>query len=91
MPERSRLKVATARNGEAVVRLSYPGLHLADDDMEHFFYPFVAEELGEADLELPMTKVVIHKHGGIINITREDDGKIMITITFALGGQMEKK
>ena len=91
MPERSRLKVATARNGEAVVRLSYPGLHLADDDMEHFFYPFVAEELGEADLELPMTKVVIHKHGGIINITREDDGQIMITITFALGGQMEKK
>ena len=91
MPERSRLKVATTRNGEAVVRLSYPGIHLAGDDMEHFFYPFVAEELGEADLELPMTKVVIHKHGGIINITRDDFGQIMITITFALVGQMGKK
>jgi PAS domain S-box-containing protein len=91
MPERSSLKVATARNGKAVVRLSYPGLHLADDDMEHFFYPFVAEELGEADLELPMTKVVIHKHGGVINITRDDVGQIMITITFALVGQMGKQ
>jgi nitrogen-specific signal transduction histidine kinase len=59
--------------------------------MEHFFYPFVAEELGEADLELPMTKVVIHKHGGVINITRDDVGQIMITITFALVGQMGKQ
>jgi len=91
MAERSRLKVATARNGKAVVRLSYPGIHLAGDDMEHFFYPFVADELGEADLELPMTKVVIHKHGGIINIFRDDVGQIMITITFALLGQMGKQ
>ena len=91
MAERSRLKVATIRNGKAVVRLSYPGLHLADDDMEHFFYPFVAGELGEADLELPMTKVVIHKHGGTINISRDDDNQIIIAITFASLGQVREK
>jgi len=90
MPERSHLKVATTGKGEVVVRLSYAGLHLAGDDMEHFFYPFVTEKLDEADLELPMTKVVIHKHGGIINITREDDGQIMITITFTPVGQMRE-
>jgi PAS domain S-box-containing protein len=90
MPERSSLKITTTGKGEVVVRLSYPGLHLAGDDMEHFFYPFVTEELDEADLELPMTKVVIHKHGGIINIVREDDGQIMITISFTPVGQMMK-
>jgi PAS domain S-box-containing protein len=90
MPEKSRLKVATRRDGQVVIRLSYSGLHLAGDDMEHFFYPFVSEELDAADLELPMTKVVIHKHGGIINITREDDGQIMITITFTPVGQKAK-
>jgi PAS domain S-box-containing protein len=90
MAEGSRLKVATTTNGKAVVRLSYPGLHLADDDMEHFFYPFVAEKLGEADLELPMTKVVIHKHGGIINLTRDDDSQITIAITLAPVGQVRK-
>jgi hypothetical protein len=37
-----------------------------------------------------MTKVVIHKHGGIINITRQDDGQIMITITFTPVGQMRE-
>ena len=87
MAERSRLRVATKRNSKAVVQLSYPGLHLADDDMEHFFYPFIPGELGEADLELPMTKVVIHKHGGIINVSRDDDNRIIIAITFAPAGQ----
>jgi nitrogen-specific signal transduction histidine kinase len=56
--------------------------------MEHFFYPFVTEELAEADLELPMTKVVIHKHGGIIHITRVDDDQILVSITFAPVGQV---
>ena len=87
MAEKSRLRVATKRNSKAVVQLSYPGLHLADDDMEHFFYPFIPGELGEADLELPMTKVVIHKHGGIINVSRDDDNRIIIAITFAPAGQ----
>ncbi|MEJ2364551.1 MAG: cache domain-containing protein [Deltaproteobacteria bacterium] len=90
MAERSRLRVATIRNGKAVVQLSYPGLHLADDDMEHFFYPFLPGELGEADLELPMTKVVIHKHGGIINVSRDDDNQVMIAITFTPVGQGRK-
>jgi signal transduction histidine kinase len=89
MPEKSRLKVATTWNGAAGVKLSYPALHLAEDDMEHFFYPFKVEELGEADLEVPMTKVVIHKHGGTINIAR-DDGQIIITISFAPMGQGRK-
>jgi PAS domain S-box-containing protein len=91
MAERSRLKIATITNGKAMVQLSYPGVHLADDDMEHFFYPFVAEELGDADLELPMTKVVIHKHGGIINISRDDDNRIIIAITFAPAGQAARE
>ena len=88
MPERSRMKITTTANGKAVVRLSYPALHLKGDDMEHFFYPFVTEELAEADLELPMTKVVIHKHGGIIHIARVDDDQILVSITFAPVGQV---
>jgi signal transduction histidine kinase len=82
MPDESRLRVVTTYDGAAVVRLSYPALHLADDDMEHFFYPFVAEKLDEAALEMPLTKVVIHRHGGIINIERDEEDKIVISISF---------
>jgi PAS domain S-box-containing protein len=83
MPEQSCLRVRTTYNGAAVVQLSYPALHVADDDMEHFFYPFVSDKLGEADLQLPLTKVVIHKHGGVINITRDEENQVVITIAFS--------
>jgi PAS domain S-box-containing protein len=90
MPEKSRLRVGTTWNGSAGVKLSYPALHLAEDDMDHFFYPFKVEELGEADLQVPMTKVVIHKHGGTINIARDEHGQIIITISFPPMGQGRK-
>ena len=83
MPEQSCLRVSTTYNGAAVVQLSYPALHVADDDMEHFFYPFVSGKLGEADLQVPLTKMVIHKHGGIINITRDEQNQVVITIIFS--------
>ena len=83
MPEQSCLRVRTTYNGAAVVQLSYPALHVADDDMEHFFYPFVSDKLGEADLQVPLTKMVIHKHGGIINITRDEQNQVVITIIFS--------
>jgi len=83
MPEQSCLRVSTTYDGAAVVQLSYPALHVADDDMEHFFYPFVSDKLGEADLQLPLTKVVIHKHGGVINITRDEHNRVVITIIFS--------
>jgi signal transduction histidine kinase len=83
MPEQSCLRVSTTYDGAAVVQLSYPALHVADDDMEHFFYPFVSGKLGEADLQVPLTKMVIHKHGGIINITRDEQNQVVITIIFS--------
>ena len=86
MPEQSCLRVSTTYNGAAVVQLCYPALHVADDDTEHFFYPFVSDKLGEADLQLPLTKVVIHKHGGVIDITRDEHDQVVITITFSSVG-----
>ncbi len=82
MPEQSRLRVITRRNGAAVIQLCYPALHLAEDDMDHFFSPFVADDLAKTHLDVPLTKVVIHKHGGIINIHRDEHSQIVITITF---------
>jgi PAS domain S-box-containing protein len=87
MPEQSCLRVTTTYNEAAVVQLCYPALHVADDDMEHFFYPFVSDKLGEADLQIPLTKVVIHKHGGVITISRDEQNQVVITITFSLIGQ----
>jgi PAS domain S-box-containing protein len=88
MPEQSCLRLRTTYNGAAVIQLSYPALHVADDDMEHFFYPFVSDKLGEADLQLPLTKVVIQKHGGVITMGRDEQNQVVITITFSSMGYM---
>jgi PAS domain S-box-containing protein len=86
MPRKSILSVTTTCNGGAVIQLCYPALHMADDDMDHFFSPFVAAELEKADLEVPLTKVVIHRHGGIISINRDEQDQVVITIEFSLAG-----
>jgi signal transduction histidine kinase len=83
-PRDARLRIRTSRNGTAVVQFSYPGLHMEDDDIEHFFYPFVPDELAEMDLELPLTKVILHRHGGVIAINRDKENQVNITITLPL-------
>jgi len=84
IPREARLQIRTSGNSTAVIHFAYPGLHVADDDIDHFFYPFVPDELTEMNLELPLTKVVLHKHGGIIAINRDKDNQINITITLPL-------
>jgi PAS domain S-box-containing protein len=83
-PRDARLRIRTSRNGAAVVQFSYPGLHTEDDDIDHFFYPFVPDELAEMNLELPLAKVVLHRHGGIIAINRDKENQVNITITLPL-------
>ncbi len=84
IPRDARLRIRTSCNGTAVVRFSYSGLHMADDDIDHFFYPFVPDELAEANLDLPLTKVVLHRHGGVIAINRDKENQVNITITLPL-------
>jgi len=87
IPRDARLSIRTSCNGTAVVQFSYSGLHMADDDIDHFFYPFVPDELAESNLELPLTKVVLHRHGGVIAINRDKENQVNITITLPLASK----
>jgi len=44
----------------------------------------VPDELSEMNLDLPLTKVVLHKHGGIIAIKRDENNQVNITISLPL-------
>ena len=86
--EKGEIQVATHKNGEyAKVTLAYQVPHIADDDIDHFFYPFVADypfAKGKPDtdiIDVPMCKVIIHKHGGIINVSKENKNVVTITIS----------
>ena len=88
MKEKGEIQVATHKNGEyAKVTLAYQVPHIADDDIDHFFYPFVADypfAKGKPDtdiIDVPMCKVIIHKHGGIINVSKENSNIVKIAIS----------
>jgi signal transduction histidine kinase len=43
---------------------------------------------GQADLDLldvSIPKVVIHKHGGVIHVVREEGNRIRLTVSLPLG------
>jgi PAS domain S-box-containing protein len=88
MKEKGEIQVATHRNGEyAKVILAYKVPYISDDDIEHFFYPFVADypfAKGKPDaaiMDVPMCRVIIHKHGGVIDVSKENNNVVKIAIS----------
>jgi PAS domain S-box-containing protein len=88
MKEKGEIRVATVSNGEyAKVILTYEVPHISDDDIEHFFYPFVVnypfveETPDTAIMDVPMCRVIILKHGGMISVCKEGKGVVKITVS----------
>ncbi|MDY6954762.1 MAG: hypothetical protein SWE60_24945, partial [Thermodesulfobacteriota bacterium] len=91
MRQKGEIDITTGRNGGyATVTLVYEVPYISDDDIEHFFYPFVIDypfEKGGPDgdiMDVPICSVVIHKHGGIINVNKKKDNCVVITISLPL-------
>jgi PAS domain S-box-containing protein len=88
MNQKGVVEVATGRNSEyAAMTMAYEVPFISDDDIEHFFYPFVTDYpfpkriLDRDIMDVPICKVLIHKHGGIVNVTKEKDNIVKITIS----------
>ncbi len=91
MQGKGEIEVATGKSGGyAIVNLAYRVGYISDDDIEQFFYPFVVDYpfpkgvSGENIMDLPICTVLIHKHGGIINVNKEDDNLVRITVSLPL-------
>lgn len=91
MNQRGELQVATGQNGGyATVTLAYRVPFISDDDIDHFFYPFVTDyPLPEAKadreiMDVPICRIIIHKHGGIINVAKEDKNLVKVSISLPL-------
>jgi K+-sensing histidine kinase KdpD len=88
MKEEGEVRIATVRNGKyAKVILTYAVPHISDDDIEHFFYPFVVSYPfieGTSDtpiMDVPMCRVIVLKHGGMISVCKEDERVVRIAIS----------
>ncbi len=75
------LSIATSA-GNRMVRLAmtYRVKHVSRDDIEHFFYPFISSEKAYDTADLPQSKIIIHKHGGEIDVTLEKPDTLILKI-----------
>ncbi len=93
MGQKGELELVTQKNGGvAHVTLTYQVPYITDDDIEHYFYPFTVDyssvKNGQTDLEqldVSIPKVVIHKHGGVVHVVKEEGNRIKLTISLPLG------
>jgi PAS domain S-box-containing protein len=88
--------LSQVREGEAVsiftfeerhlfrFQMSYPVQEMPSDDVEHFFYPFNASLL-EENLDLPRVEILVHKHGGFVEVRlrRPEELVIQMSLPFA--------
>ncbi len=64
-----------------LLTLKYPAQNVSRDDVEHFFYPFTTPiKTGLAPVDLPMSKILVHKHGGMIEVKLEKPRTMLIRI-----------
>lgn len=83
--EGSTLRISTRREEDFLhMELRYPGDHLSSDDIEHFFYPFATFQASYSDIDLPMVKIIVNKHGGTIQVRLDPSGEFVIDLALPL-------
>lgn len=83
----ANLSISTSlQNDTCQFDVRYPVMHLSRDDIEHFFYPFTALNT-DCQADLPMSKIIVHKHGGAIEVKLEKSGEILIRMSLPVPSQ----
>jgi PAS domain S-box-containing protein len=80
MPSGAVLSISTSlENDMCRIVIRYPVLHLSTDDMDHFFYPFSTSNV-DSLVDLPMSKIIVDKHGGSLEVELEKPGVLLIRL-----------
>ncbi len=76
------LWVQARRENEWVrIRLEYPSSTLTSEDLEHYFYPFLSQGVPDPSLlDLPISKIILYKHGGLVHVRRLEPNRIRLDL-----------
>ena len=82
VPQGESVRVSTDRVGESlVVNIRHKVHNFSDDDMEKFFFPHMEEDSeGEILTDLPLSRIIIHRHGGTIDVKQDMDNVLTVGI-----------
>jgi PAS domain S-box-containing protein len=81
-PSTGKLEVQTYP-GESLVHLdmTLKGAVVSPDDIEHFFYPFTTRLEPSRAIDLPLAKMVIHKHRGVLQLRRKEPDLLLLSLS----------
>jgi PAS domain S-box-containing protein len=83
MPEREKLFVSTSLTGDRlVVTFKHRVEHLSDDDIDKFFFPHIEPKAEWRILDLSFSKRIIHRHGGKVDLSRQEGHFLVMRIEF---------
>lgn len=84
MEKGTTLNVKLLREDHQIaIRLTFRAPQLAADDLEHYFYPFLAQELpDQALLELPVARNILYRHGALVRVeSGPEPGDVIIEVS----------
>jgi PAS domain S-box-containing protein len=82
MPEGGRLSLSTFMKGRIFnLVIRYPVTSVSPDDVEHFFYPFTSNKMISETVDLPLSKIIIDKLGGTINVDLERPQELTVHVS----------
>ncbi len=80
-PEGEKIYLSIVHEAEdLVVTMRHKVLRLSDDDLEKFFFPHTGKKMEWDVLDLPFSKIVIHRHGGKVKLDREGENVLVMRI-----------
>jgi nitrogen-specific signal transduction histidine kinase len=60
------------------------GVQVSEDDLDHFFYPFTSRVDETRTLDLPLAKMIVYKHGGLIRVYRKGSEELHLSLNVPL-------
>jgi PAS domain S-box-containing protein len=81
IPKGETLQVATRlEDDHVVVEVIQKMQGVDDEDLDQFFMPRFTGKPDAVVLDLPLSKIIIHRHGGTIKVSRKEDNAIIVEI-----------
>jgi PAS domain S-box-containing protein len=89
-PEGERLSLSSTQLGDRfVVTLRHKMARLSRDELDRFFFPHIENETAWTVMDLPFSKIVIHRHGGKVDLIQEGENMLAMRIDLPLKHSVE--
>jgi PAS domain S-box-containing protein len=76
-PEGKTLLLSTSRLGDhVVISITHKVHRLSQGDLDKFFFPHIEEEMGWEILDLPLSRIIIHRHGGKLDLIQKENNEL---------------